>query len=104
MVGAFVAMAVSIGSAAAVLAVLARRNAPEGGWREVIEAGFQAARHKDLPLVDHPGPDDGDDGSLDDLLAVAAPGDGPTYSEATAVRQAIEAARRAVRREGSAAS
>lgn len=96
--GVLVSMVVSLGSAAALLAVVAKRNAPEGGWRAVLGSGFSAARSKELPLVDHNDPDDGATGGLQDLFAVAAPADGPAYSEATAVRSVVERVRRVVRR------
>ncbi len=91
------AMMVSIGTAAAVVAVLARRNAPDGGWRGVLQAGVHAARAKDLALLDDHDPDDDATGGVADIFAISEPGDEPAYSEATAVQHAIERARQMVR-------
>lgn len=96
--GVIVSMVVSVTSAAALLAVLARRNAPEGGWRAVLQEGVHRARSKELPLIDHAEPDDGETGGLQDLFTVAPPAEEPAYSEATAVQHAIDRAKRIVAR------
>ncbi len=98
MMGVFAAMAVILSSAAAVLTMLARRNSPEGGWREVLGAGVHAVRSRELPLVDHSDPDDEGPGGLDDLFEVAETDDGPAYSEAKAVRNVLHEARQRVHR------
>lgn len=98
MVSVFVAMVVSLSGAAAVLTLLARRNTPEGGWREVLGAGIGAVRARRLPLVDHTDPDDGATGGLDDLFEVAEATDAPAYSEATTVHNALREARARARR------
>lgn len=99
MIGVFVAMAVSVGSAAAVLAVLARRHAPDGGWRENLNAAVHAVRAKELPLMEDLEPDVQPDAGVADLFTLGDPDPAPAYSEATAVRQALHKARELVRRD-----
>lgn len=96
MVGVFVAMMVSVGSAAAVLTVLARRHAPDGGWRENLNAGVHAVRAKELPLMEELDPEVDPDAGVEDLFTLGETDPEPAYSEATAVRQALHRARKFV--------
>jgi hypothetical protein len=95
-------MMVSLGTAAAVVAVLARRNAPDGGWRVALQQAVHAVRERDLPPADviagAGAADDEVAGGVADLFAIAeAADDEPAYSEATVVQHAIERARHMVR-------
>jgi hypothetical protein len=98
--GVIAAMMVSLGTAAAVVAVLARRNAPDGGWRLALQQAVHAVRERDLAPADEAvgAADDEVAGGVADLFAIDAPADDePAYSEATAVQHAIERARQMVR-------
>lgn len=98
--GVIAAMMVSLGTAAAVVAVLARRNAPDGGWRQALQEAVHAVRERDLPPADEAvgAADDDAAGGVADLFSLSAPADDePAYSEATAVKHAIERARQMVR-------
>lgn len=92
MVGVMMGMLMSLGGAAAVLTVLARRNAPRGGWRQALQSGVHAARAKELPLVDA-ATEDAPAGGLDELFEIGERPEGPVYSEATAVQHVLERAR-----------
>ena len=99
MVGITVAIFVSIGSAAGVLAVVARRSAPEDGWRQLLRDGVQAVRTKDLSLVSElrsskdPAP-----GGLTEFFDVAEPVEWPAYTEVTELKTVLARARRLARR------
>lgn len=97
MVGVVVAMMMSVGGAATVLAVLARRNAPLEGWREALQAGVHVARAKELDAVDEVEDEVADDevvddevGGIDEIFTIADPQPEPAYSEATVVRAYID--------------
>lgn len=98
MVGVVVAMVVSLGGAAAVLAGLARRNAPDDGWRAILHSGFRSFRSKELTLLDEPDVDDGATGGVTDIFSIAEPGDEPAYAEGVPIREVLGRARHINRR------
>lgn len=99
MVGITVAIIVSIGSAAGVLAVVAQRSAPEGGWRQLLRDGVQAARSKNLSLVEEiRSSKAAADGGISELFTVAEPVEWPAYTEVTELKTALARARRLARR------
>ncbi len=97
MVGISVAILVSIGSAAGVLAALARRHAPEDGWRGLLRSGVHAARAKELSFVDHHRRPETPPGGLDELFTIAKPDEWPAYTEVPQLRSALSRIRRAGR-------
>ena len=98
MVGIAVAMVVSIGSAAGVLAVLVRRHTPEDGWRELLRSGVQAARAKEMTFVDDHRAVDEPAGGVGDLFTVGRPVEWPAYTEVPQLRSALSRLRRLGRR------
>jgi hypothetical protein len=98
MVGITVAIFVSIGSAAGVLAVMAQRSAPEGGWRQLLRDGVQAARSKELSLTrDIRSAKTEATGGLTELFTVAEPVEWPAYTEVTELKTVLARARRLAR-------
>ncbi len=99
MVGITVAILVSIGSAAGVLAVVARRSAPEDGWRQLLRDGVQGVRSKELSLVSElRRSKDAAPGGLTEFFTVAEPVEWPAYTEVTELKTALTRARRLTRR------
>jgi hypothetical protein len=98
MVGITVAIVVSIGSAAGVLAALARRHAPEDGWRELLRSGMQSARAKEMTFVDHHRHPDTPPGGVGDLFTVGQPVEWPAYTEVPQLRAALSRLKRWGRR------
>jgi hypothetical protein len=99
MVGITVAILVSIGSAAGVLAVVARRGAPQESWRQLLRDGVRGVRSKELSLVSElRSSKDVAPGSLTELFTVAEPVEWPAYTEVTELKTALARARRLTRR------
>jgi hypothetical protein len=90
MVGVVVSMVLSVTCAAVVLAGQARRNAPDGGWGEFLNSGYQAFRAKELTFpVSDESDDDGATGDLRDLFTMGEPGEEPAYAEGVELRGVI---------------
>jgi hypothetical protein len=94
MTGVVVAMLMSVGGAAAVLAVLARRNAPSEGWRGALQSAMHVGRDKD-EAAEEPttAEDEQASAGLDAIFEIGEAPDEPAYSEATAVQHVLERAR-----------
>lgn len=92
------AIVVSVGSAAGVLAAVARRHTPEGGWRDVLRSGVHAARAKEMTYVDDHRAVDEPAGGVGDLFTVGRPVEWPAYTEVPQLRSALSRLRRLGRR------
>ena len=98
MLGITAAIAVSVGSAAGVITVIARQRAPEGGWRQVLRDGVRGVRSKELSLFSGLRQQQGHAGGVSELFEVAEPVEWPAYTEVTGLRNALARAGRVVRR------
>jgi hypothetical protein len=96
MFGVMLGIVVSVGTAAGLLATLARRHAPADGWREILRSGVHAARAKELTYVDHVR--GAQAGGLGDLFTVAEPVQFPAYTEVTDLQRALTRLRALARR------
>ena len=101
------AMMLSVGGAATVLTVLARRNAPGEGWREALQAGVHRHRGKeddDEAAVDAAGPVAEDvlgeevpqdlveveDVGVEELFEIAEAPPEPAYTQASLVQHYLD--------------
>ena len=78
------AMMLSVGGAATVLTVLARRNAPGEGWREALQAGVHRHRGEEVPqdLVEDLG--------VEELFEIAEAPPEPAYTQASLVQHYLD--------------
>jgi hypothetical protein len=93
MVGVVVAMVMSVGGAAAVLTVLARRNAPGEGWRGALRSGMHLARSTERPVDGGEPAEEAPAAGLDAIFEIGEEPEEPAYSEASAVQHVLERAR-----------
>jgi hypothetical protein len=97
MFGVMMAMMLSVGGAATVLTVIARRNAPGEGWREALNSAVHRGQEADevgssadLPSEEDVSTDDAAVGGVDELFEIAEAPPEPAYSEASLVRHYLD--------------
>ena len=98
MLGIATAIAVSVGSAAGVVTLVARQHTPEGGWVQVFKDGVRGVRSREISVFSGLRAPRGEAGGLDELFEVAEPVDWPAYTEVTGLRSALARAGRIVKR------
>ncbi len=98
MLGITAVIAVSVGSAAGVITVVARQHAPEGGWVQLFRDGVRGVRKMELSVFSGLRSSNGEAGGLDQLFDVAEPVEWPAYTEVSGLRSALGRAARIVRR------